>query len=126
MALRAPAVGADDDSAGGPVLSRPSGGPAGEPQPLVGARYGDVVVLAGTNRFDRTADQLVGVSLRGGPPLWRFVCGDKREVRARFAGGQPDPTSTATRPGDPGDVVVVTCGGRRLRFDPVTGLTAKR
>ena len=126
VALRAPVVGAENNSADGPVLSRPSGGPAGEPQPLVGARYGDVVVLAGTNRFDRTADQLVGVSLRGGPPLWRFVCGDKREVRARFAGGRPDPTSTATRPGAPGDVVVVTCGGRRLRFDPVTGLTAKR
>lgn len=130
VALRAPAVGADDDGdgagAGGPRLTRPSTGPAGAPEPLVGARYGDVVVLAGSNRFDRTADQLVGVSLRGGPPLWRFVCGDKREVRARFAGGRPDPASTATRPGDPGDVVVATCGGRRLRFDPVTGLTAPR
>ena len=126
VALRAPAVGADDDSAGGPVLTRPSAGPAGAPKPLVGARYGDVVVLAGTNRFDRTADQLVGVSLRGGPPLWRFVCGDKREVRARFAGGRPDPASRAMRPGDPGDVVVATCGGRRLRLDPVTGLTAPR
>jgi hypothetical protein len=72
------------------------------------------------------ADQLVGVSLRGGPALWRFVCGDKREVRARFAGGQRDPASTATVPGDPGDVVVLTCGSRRLRFDPVTGLTAPR
>lgn len=126
VALRAPAVGADDDSASGPVLTRPSAGPAGASVPLVGARYGDVVVLAGTNRFDRTADQLVAVSLRGGPPLWRFVCGDKREVRARFAGGQPDPASAATRPGDPGDVVVATCGGRRLRIDPVTGLTAER
>ena len=125
VALRGPAVGAPGADDGGPLLTRPTG-PAGEPQLLVGARYGDVVVLAGSNRFDRTADQLVGVSVRGGPALWRFVCGDKREVRARFAGGQRDPGSTATVPGEPGDVVVVTCGGRRLRFDPVTGLTAPR
>ena len=125
VALRSPAVGAADRSADGPLLTRPVG-PAGEPKELVGARYDDVVVLAGTNRFDRTADQLVAVSAHGGAPLWRFVCGDKREVRARFAGGQRDPASTATVPGDPGDAVVLTCGGRRLRFDPVTGLTAAR
>ena len=123
VALRVPGVGAPDDGTDQPSLIRPTG-PAGTARPLVGARYGDVVVLAGSNRFDRTADRLVGVSLRGGPALWRFVCGDKREVRARFAGGQPDPTSTATVPGAPGDVVVVTCGARRLRLDPVTGLTA--
>lgn len=135
VALRRPApAGSSDDDAGtaGSTLPRlPTGrsgslGPAGEPRPMVGARYGDVVVLAGTNRFDRTADQVVAVPLRGGPALWRFVCGDKREVRARFAGGQPDPASTATTAGEPGDVVVLTCGSRRLRLDPVTGLTAAR
>jgi hypothetical protein len=126
VALRAPAVGAPDDGSDGGLPTRPATGPAGDPRPLVGARYGDVLVLAGTNRFDRTADQVVAVSLRGGPALWRFVCGDKREVRARFAGGQPDPGSTATVPGDPGDVVVLTCGSRRLRLDPVTGLTPAR
>lgn len=115
-----------DDTSLGPVLSRPSTGPAGAPRPLVGARYGDVVVLAGSNRYDRTADELVGVSLHGGPALWRFVCGEKREVRARFAGGQPDPTSAATVPGEPGDAVVLTCGTQQLRLDPVTGLTAAR
>ncbi|GAB2594848.1 hypothetical protein [Microlunatus antarcticus] len=126
VALRGPAVGASSDAeSDGPLLTRRVG-PAGEPRPLVGARYGDVVVLAGSNRLDRTADQLVAVSVHGGPALWRFVCGDKREVRARFAGGQRDPASTATVPGDPGDAVVLTCGGRRLRFDPVTGLTAPR
>ena len=125
VALRGPAVGASGDGDDGPLLTR-TNGPAGEPRPLVGARYGDVVVLAGSNRFDRTADQLVGVSVHGGPALWRFVCGDKREVRVRFAGGQRDPATTATVPGDPGDAVVVTCGRQRLRFDPVTGLTAAR
>jgi hypothetical protein len=127
VALRGPAVGAPDDSSGRPSLTRPAVGPAGAPQPLVGARYDDdVVVLAGSNRFDRTADQLVAVPLRGGPELWRFVCGDKREVRARFAGGQRDPGSSATAAGEPGDVVVASCGSRRLRLDPVTGLTAPR
>jgi len=126
VALRAPALSAaeagPDDR---PLSTRRAAGPAGTPRRLVGARYGDVVVLAGSNRFDRTADQLVGVSLRGGPALWRFVCADKGEVRAGFAGGQPDPTS-ATTAGDPGDVVALTCGGRRLRLDPVTGRTAAR
>jgi len=126
VALRSPGAGAADDGAGGPVLTRPSAGPAGAPQPLVGARYGDVVVLAGSNRFDRTADQLVAVSVHGGPALWRFVCGEKREVRARFAGGQRDPASAGTEPGEPGDAVILTCGGRRLLLDPVTGLTAAR
>ncbi|MGI3779500.1 MAG: hypothetical protein ACRYG2_01870 [Janthinobacterium lividum] len=125
VALRSPGVGASHDEPDKPLLTR-SRGPAGEPRSLLGARYGDVVVLAGSNRFDDTADQLVAVSVHGGPALWRFVCGDKREVRARFAGGQRDPTSTATVPGEPGDAVVLTCGGRRLRFDPVTGLTAPR
>ncbi|SEQ11065.1 hypothetical protein [Microlunatus flavus] len=135
VALRRPApAGASDDRSAGsspPTLPLPTGrsgslGPAGEPRPLAGARYGDVLVLAGSNRFDRTADQVVAVPLHGGPALWRFVCGDKREVRARFAGGRPDPASAATTPGDPGDVVLLTCGARRLRLDPVTGLTAAR
>lgn len=126
VALRSPALGAADDDEDGPLLSRPNAGPAGAAQPLVGARYGDTVVLAGTNRFDRTADQLVGVSLRGGPALWRFACGEKGEVRARFAGGQADPASPETEPGEPGDAVVLTCAGDRLRLDPVTGLTAQR
>ena len=137
VALRAPApAGTDEETpssgSGLPGVPRlPTGrggslGPAGEPRPLVGARYGSVLVLAGTNRFDRTADQLVAVDVRGGPALWRFVCGDKREVRARFAGGQPDPTSPATNPGEPGDAVVLTCGARRLYLDPVTGLSAAR
>ena len=130
VALRRPGAGGVDERSVGPLptfpSTRPTTGPAGAAKPVVGARYGDVVVLAGSDRFDRTADQLVGVSLRGGPALWRFVCGDKREVRARFAGGQPDPASTVTVPGEPGDVVVMTCGSRRLRVDPVTGLTAAR
>ncbi len=135
VALRrpGPAGSADEEAPGvGSTLPRRSTGrsgspgPAGEPRPLVGARYGDVVVLAGSDRFDRTADQLVAVPLRGGPALWRFVCGDEREVRARFAGGQRDPASTATTPGEPGDAVVLTCGAQRLRLDPVTGLTAAR
>ncbi|GAA3578977.1 hypothetical protein GCM10022197_40530 [Microlunatus spumicola] len=126
VALRGPVVGAPEDPDDGGLLTRPATGPAGEPRPLVGARYGDVVVLAGSNRYDRTADQVVAVSLKGGPALWRFVCAEKREVRARFAGGQRDPASTATVAGDPGDVVVLTCGSRRLRLDPVTGLTAPR
>ncbi len=126
VALRVPGVGATDDAPESPFSTHPTIGPAGESKPLVGARYDDVVVLAGSNRFDRTADQVVGVSLHGGPALWRFVCGDKREVRARFAGGRTDPASTGTVPGDPGDAVVLTCGGGRLRFDPVTGLTAAR
>jgi hypothetical protein len=125
VALRAPARRATREP-DRPLLTRPATGPAGDPALLVGARYGDVVVLAGSNRFDRTADELVAVSVHGGPALWRFICGDEREVRARFAGGQRDPASTATVPGDPGDAVVLTCGGRRLRFDPVTGLTAAR
>lgn len=134
VALRGPAPrsSADEDAKPASTLPRlPTGrsgslGPAGEPQPLVGAWYGDVVVLAGSTRFDRTADQVVAVSVRGGPALWRFVCGEKREVRARFAGGQPDPASSATTPGEPGDAVILTCGARRLRLDPVTGLTAAR
>ena len=126
VALRAPAIGAADDEGGGGLLNHPTVGPAGEARPLAGARYGDVVVLAGSNRFDRTADQLVGVSVRGGPALWTFTCGEKHELRAELAGGQPDPASATTTPGDPGDVVVLTCGGRRLRLDPTTGLSAAR
>ena len=95
--------------------------------PLVGARYGSVLVLAASDRTDRVADQLVAVRLRGGAgqPLWRFSCADKREVRARFPGGLTEPDAAAPVPPEP-DVaaaVVLTCGSERLRVDPVTGLT---
>ncbi len=124
VALRAPAPAGSADEGDGrlsPLGPRP--GAAGRPRELVGARYDDVVVLAGTNRFDRTADQLVAVRVRGGQVLWQFVCGQKQEVRARFTGGQTDP---AVAPDDAADVVVLTCADRRLRLDPVTGLTAPR
>ena len=125
VSLRAPAIGRDDTE------DRDAAAPARVP--LAGARYGDVLVLAGSSRFDRVADQLVAVSLTGGPPgqgrepaaaLWRFTCGDKREVRAQFPGGQTEP-GVAPLPtlGRSEPMVVLTCGAQRLRFDPATGLT---
>jgi len=124
VALRAPApAGTVEDTAGPLGAARPG---AGRPRPLAGARYGDVVVLAASGRLDRTADQVVAVSLHGGPVLWRFVCGQKQEVRARFEGGQTDPSAAVLDQADAPDVVVLTCNARRLRLDPVTGLTAPR
>ena len=94
--------------------------------PSAGARYGDVLVLAGSSRWDRVADAVVAVRLSDGSELWRFQCADQREVKARFAGGQvgATPAEYRTVAGDPDEVVKLTCGTQRLRFDPRTGLTA--
>jgi uncharacterized membrane protein len=94
--------------------------------PLAGARYGNALVLAASDRTDRVADQLVAVRLRGGgQPLWRFSCADKREVRARFPGGLTEPDAAAPVPAEPdvATAVVLTCGSQRLRVNPITGLT---
>ena len=94
--------------------------------PLAGARYGNALVLAASDRTDRVADQLVAVRLRGGgQPLWRFSCADKGEVRARFPGGLTEPDAAAPVPAEPdvATAVVLTCGSQRLRVNPVTGLT---
>ncbi len=91
----------------------------------VAAQYGDVIVVAGSNRLGAEADQLFGLGALDGTLRWQFSCGSPRPrtLAVRFAkvptGENPalgHQTLTETKPR-----VVVTCDENKVRFDPATG-----
>ena len=43
---------------------------------IVAAQYGDVIVVAGTDRFDARANELLGIGLTDSAELWRYACGN--------------------------------------------------
>jgi hypothetical protein len=105
-----------------PVTAR---GPDGERLSgrVVGAQYGDVLVLAGTDRLDTAADRLLAVRVTDGARLWGFSCVDRRPLRLRFAGvpsGDDPARGHVTALGQTAQVVTV-CGERTRRLEPATG-----
>ena len=96
-----------------------------EDQPIagreVGARYDDIVVLAATDRVDRTPTRLVGLRLSDTVQVWQVECAE--DLRVRFAlvaagdnPGQGHITDDETEP-----TVVVGCAGKVTALDPLTG-----
>ncbi len=88
---------------------------------VVSAQYGQVIVLAGSDRVDRAADTLIGLRVVDLAQLWRLRCVDALTVRfAHVPGGDDPPRAHVTRD-ETGPTVVVGCSGRTLRFDPAVG-----
>jgi hypothetical protein len=89
----------------------------------LGAQFGDVLVLAGTNRSDDHATVVTGISMVDGGQLWQFSCLTSEKMSLRYAGsaaGDDPALGRLTLPGEqPG--VVVDCGAGPLHFDPRTG-----
>jgi len=88
---------------------------------IVVAEYPGVVVVAGSDRIDTSANQLIGLGIADAAELWRLRC--PRTLALRFAavpaGDNPELghiTRTETEP-----TVVVTCEDQILRFDPLAG-----
>ena len=90
---------------------------------LVAAQYGPTLVLAGTDRLDNRATQLVGLRLANGAPLWRYPCAAEEPPRVRFAGSSAGDATEAGRVTLRGEraAVVVDCGRGAIRLDPRTG-----
>ena len=90
---------------------------------IVAAQYGDVLVVAGSDRFDAYANELLGIGLTDSAELWRYSCSDGPPMGVRFAnvpGGDNPPEGHITQ-GEVAPEVVVSCDGQIVRINPVTG-----
>jgi hypothetical protein len=88
---------------------------------VISAQYGQVIVLAGSDRLDRAADTLIGLRVVDLAQLWRLRCADALNVRfARVPGGD-DPLRGHVSRDENGPTVIVGCLGKTVRFDPAVG-----
>lgn len=90
---------------------------------LVGAEYGDVLVVAATARLDHRATEVVGLGLSDAALRWRYSCADGKTLKLRFAGtaaGDDTAAGRLTLRGERASVVIV-CGQGLVRLDPATG-----
>jgi hypothetical protein len=90
---------------------------------IVAAQYGDVLVVAGSDRFDVNANELLGIGLTDSAQLWRYACARGAPIGVRFANvpGGDDPAEGHITQGEIQPEVVVTCQGQIVRINPVTG-----
>jgi hypothetical protein len=89
---------------------------------IVAAEYGEVIVVAGTDRFDGRANVLLGLGLTDSAELWRYPCGDG-PLAVRFANvpGGDNPDDGHVTQGEVAPEVVATCDGQIVRLNPMTG-----
>lgn len=90
---------------------------------LVGAAYGDMVVLASTDRVDNHATALVGLRMSDAAEVWRYRCPVAGSMTLRFIDSSEGDDSTAGRLTLRGEkaAVAVDCGAGTVRLDPRTG-----
>jgi hypothetical protein len=90
---------------------------------IVAAQYGDVLVVAGSDRFDVNANELLGIGLTDSAQLWRYSCARGAPIGVRFANvpGGDDPAEGHITQGEIQPEVVVSCQGQTVRINPVTG-----
>ncbi len=90
---------------------------------LVMAQYGEVLVMALSDRLDGRAGQLIALRPGDGADLWTYTCSSRQALAVRFAGvpagDQPDLGHLTLT--ERGPRVVVRCDGRTSAFDPVVG-----
>lgn len=90
---------------------------------LVAAQYGDVIVVAGIDRFGSGANVLLGLGLSDTAELWHYSCDGGPPMGVRFANvpGGDDPAEGHITQGEVGPDVVVSCQGQILHMNPMTG-----
>lgn len=90
---------------------------------IVAAQYGDVLVVAGSDRFDVNANELLGIGLTDSAQLWRYGCAHGAPIGVRFANvpGGDNPAEGHITQGEIPPEVVVTCQGQTVRINPMTG-----
>jgi hypothetical protein len=90
---------------------------------VVGATYGDVLVVAASGRLDHRATEVVGLGLLDAAPRWRYACPDDTPLVVRFAGADAGDDIAAGRLTLKGEraSVVVNCGAGAVTLAPATG-----
>ena len=89
---------------------------------IVAAEYGEVIVVAGSDRFDARANVLLGLGLTDSAELWRYTCGDG-PLAVRFANvpGGDNPADGHITQGEVAPEVVASCDGQIVHLNPMTG-----
>jgi hypothetical protein len=89
---------------------------------IVAAQYGDVIVVAGTDRFDTSSNELLGLGVTDSAELWRYACPDGT-LGVRFANvpGGDDPAQGHITQGEVAPEAVVSCQRQIVRINPTTG-----
>jgi hypothetical protein len=89
---------------------------------IVAAQYGDVIVVAGTDRFDTSSNELLGIGVTDSAELWRYACPDGT-LGVRFANvpGGDDPAQGHITQGEVAPEAVVSCQRQIVRINPTTG-----
>jgi hypothetical protein len=89
---------------------------------IVAAEYGEVIVVAGSNRFDGRANVLLGLGITDSAELWPYVCRDG-PMGVRFANvpGGDNPSMGHITQGEVAAEVVASCEGQMVRINPMTG-----
>jgi len=94
-----------------PILSR-----------QVGAVYGNIVVVAASDRLDRAPTSLLGLRITDGTQAWELPCVDGLTVRFAMVDPKDDPVKGhITEKGETVPQVLVGCGGKVRSLDPQTG-----
>ena len=89
---------------------------------IVAAEYGEVIVVAGTSRFDARANVLLGLGLTDSAELWPYVCrGGPLSVRFANVPGGDNPANGHITQGEVAPEVVASCDGQVVRINPMTG-----
>jgi hypothetical protein len=90
----------------------------------VGALYGDIVVVAATDRLDQAPTSLLGLRITDGAQVWSYGCPDVLTVR--FALVEPADDAAEghiTEEGETVPQVLVGCGGKTQSLNPQNGRT---
>jgi hypothetical protein len=88
----------------------------------VGALYGEIVVVAATNRLDRAPISLLGLRITDGSQAWEFSCPDPLTVRFSLVEPNDDPAQGhITEEGETVPQVLVGCGGKTSSLNPQNG-----
>ena len=88
---------------------------------IVAAQYGEVLVVATTDRPDNQANRLVGLRFGDLTQVWELTCGDVMFVRFALVPAGENPTLGHITIGEDRPTVVANCAGLPVLFDPITG-----
>ena len=87
----------------------------------VGALYGDIVVVAATDRLDRAPTSLLGLRITDGAEAWKMSCEDLTVRFALVPAGDDPAKGHITEEGENVPQVLVGCPGVSRSLDPQTG-----
>jgi hypothetical protein len=92
------------------------------PSDQVGAVYGDVLVVAATNRLDQVPTSLLGLRMTDGGEVWTRGCEEGLTVRFSLVpGGEEAMLGHITEEGETVPQVLFGCAGKTRSLDPQTG-----